>query len=196
MFDMPLFDSPVFTWAILPLMIFLARICDVSIGTVRVIFVARGFRGYAPVLAFFEVLIWLMAIGQIMKNLNNVACYVAYSMGYATGTYVGIWLEEKLSLGKVIVRVITRKDATELVQCMRASNFPVTAIDAEGETGNVKVIFTIIRRQMLPRMVAMIKQFNPNAFYSVEDVRFVSEIALPSPRPPASRVVTEAGGEH
>lgn len=196
MFELPLFDSPVFAWLILPLLIFLARICDVSIGTIRVIFVARGFRGYAPILGFFEVLIWLMAIGQIMKNLNNVACYIAYSTGYATGTYVGIWLEEKLSLGKVIVRVITRKDATELVECMRSSDFPVTAINAEGETGNVKVIFTIIRRQMLPRMVKMIKQFNPNAFYSVEDVRFVSEIALPSQHPPTSRLVSDAGGEH
>ncbi len=170
-----LLNSPVFTWLVLPFLIFLARICDVSIGTVRVIFIARGFRFYAALLGLFEVLIWLMAIGQIMKNLNNFTCYLAYASGYATGTFVGVWLESKLKMGKVIIRVITKKDASELIEHLRRGDYPITVIDAMGWTGKVQVIFSIIRRQNLPEMVEMIKRFNPNAFYSVEDVRFVSE---------------------
>ena len=168
-------DSALFAWVLLPALIFCARIFDVSIGTVRVIFIARGYRLYAPILGFFEVLIWLIAIGQIMKNLNNVACYLAYASGYATGTYVGIWLEGKLSLGQVIVRVITRLDASELVKALRRQDYMITTVNTEGAMGPVKLIFSVLQRQSLKEYIGIIRHYNPRAFYSVEDVRFVSE---------------------
>jgi uncharacterized protein YebE (UPF0316 family) len=89
-------DSVVFTWIILPLIIFLCRIIDVTIGTARVIFVSRGYRVLAASAGFFEVLIWLMAIGQIMQNLTNPLCYIAYASGFALGNYIGITLTENL----------------------------------------------------------------------------------------------------
>jgi uncharacterized protein YebE (UPF0316 family) len=79
-----------YTWIVLPLLIFLARVVDVSMGTIRVIFVSRGLKYLAPVVGFFEVLIWLLAIGQIMKNLSSPLCYVAYAGGFAAGNYIGI----------------------------------------------------------------------------------------------------------
>jgi uncharacterized protein YebE (UPF0316 family) len=177
-------SSPAFTWVVLPTLIFLARISDVSIGTVRLIFVARGLRWYAAMLAFFEVLIWLTAIGQIMKNLTNPACYLAYSGGYAMGTFAGMWLENRLSLGKVIVRVITDSDATGLVHHLRGRNCPTTSSNAEVESRPAKIIFSVVRRQDLAAVIAQIQRLTPTAFYSVEDVRYASDTGFHlMPRP-------------
>ena len=98
-------DYPVFNWVILPALIFVSRIFDVSFGTLRIIFVSRGKRSIAPFLGFFEVLIWLLAISQIMQNLNNFACYIAYAGGFAMGNYIGMRIEEKLAMGTMIIRV-------------------------------------------------------------------------------------------
>ncbi len=117
----------IFAWVILPLLIFFARICDVSLGTIRVIFISKGFKYIAPVIGFFEVIIWLLAIGQVMNNLTNVASYIAYGGGFACGTLIGMIVEEKLSIGTVTVRVITRKDATDLVAYLRLR---ITALPA------------------------------------------------------------------
>ena len=88
-------------------MIFIARVADVTLGTVRVIFVSRGMKYLAPLIGFVEILIWLMAIGHTMQNLTNPACYVAYAGGFAMGNFVGITIAERLSLGVVMIRVIT-----------------------------------------------------------------------------------------
>jgi len=175
--------SDLFTWVIIPLFIVLARIVDVSIGTLRIIFVSRGYRFLAPVLGFFEVIIWLLAIGEIMKNLNNPICYIAYGLGFALGNYLGILLEDRLSIGQVIVRVITKRDATQLVETLKQKNYGVTSINAEGSTGEGKLIFLIINRSRLTDVVDQIKHFNPNAFYSVEDVRSVTEGVFPLEKP-------------
>jgi len=178
-----LLNSAIYTWFILPLLIFLARILDVSLGTIRLIFISKGVKYLAPLIGFFEVLIWLLAIGQIMKNLNNVVCYIAYGGGFALGTFLGIFIEEKLSVGMVAIRIITQKDASELINFLQAKNYGVTCIDAEGAQGQVKVIFMIIRRQNLKNVIEIIKGFNPNAFYSIEDIRFVSEGIFPLKKP-------------
>ena len=99
-----LFDGDTFTYVILPLLIFLARIADVSIGTIRIVMVAKGQKMIAPILGFFEVLIWLLAISKIMQNLDNWVCYVAYGAGFATGNYIGMIIEEKLAMGIKIGR--------------------------------------------------------------------------------------------
>lgn len=170
--------STTFTWVILPVLIFMSRICDVTIGTMRVIFVTRGFRWYAALLGFVEVFIWLVAIGQIMKNLNNVVCYVAYAGGYATGTFVGVWLEGKLSLGKVVLRVVAVGNHVSLVQGLRAVSHNVVCLDAQLATGDGKIVLGILRRQDLPRALEIVKDVAPSAFYSVEDVRLASSPGL------------------
>ena len=143
------------------------------------IFISRGMRAIAALVGFLEILIWLLAIGQIMKNLTNVACYVAYAGGFAMGTFVGIYIVEKLSLGMVLIRVITRKDATELIAFLHSENYGVTSVDAQGTTGMVKVIYTVIKRQDLHHVIEIIKKFNPQAFYTIEDVKSVSEGIFP-----------------
>ncbi len=99
-----------FAYVVLPIMIFCARICDVTMGTIRVIFISKGIRYLAPVIGFFEVIIWLLAIGQVMNNLTNVVSYIAYGAGFAAGTYIGMYIEEKISLGLTSVRIITKED--------------------------------------------------------------------------------------
>jgi uncharacterized protein YebE (UPF0316 family) len=168
-----------YTWFVIPLLIFIARIVDVSMGTVRVIFVSRGLKYLAPIIGFFEILIWLLAIGQIMKNLSNPLCYIAYAGGFAMGNYVGICIAEKLSLGVVLIRVVTKIDALPLVEHLKSKNYGVTSIDGHGTSGEVKVVFTIVHRREVPSVVDSIKKFNPNAFYAVEEVGFVEKGTFP-----------------
>lgn len=171
--------SDIFTWVILPLLIFAARICDVSIGTLRIIYLARGKKLLAPLLGFFEIIIWLLAIGQIFQHLDNIACYVAYAGGFAAGNFVGIWLENKLALGMQVVRIITSRDAAKLLNSLREEGFGITEVNARGNTGAVKIIFTLIRRKDLSKVAGLIQDYNPNAFFSVEDVRMASAGIFP-----------------
>ena len=177
--DGSLITPEIFAYVILPVMIFCARICDVTMGTLRVIFISKGIRYLAPFIGFFEVIIWLLAIGQVMNNLTNVVSYVAYGAGFATGTYIGMYIEEKISLGLTSVRIITKEDPQELMQYLRSHNYGVTSVDGEGATGRVKMVFTIIQRQDLTHVVSIIKEFHPNAFYSVEEVKSVAEGVFP-----------------
>jgi uncharacterized protein YebE (UPF0316 family) len=175
-----LITPEVFAFVIVPVLIFLARVCDMSLDTIRVIFVSKGIRYLPAIVGFFEVIIWLVAIGQVMNNLTNVVCYLAYGAGFATGTIIGMAIAERLSLGLAIVRIITDEDPAGLIQILRSHDYGVTVLDGEGGKGQVKVIFTIIKRQDLQHVVAIIKDFNPDAFYSVEDVKSVAEGVFPS----------------
>jgi len=166
-------------WIVLPLLIFLARVSDVSLGTIRVIFISRGLKYFAALMGFFEILIWLLAIGQIMKNLSNPACYIAYAGGFAMGNFVGIWIAEKLSLGVVLIRVVTKKDATGLVEYLKSADYGVTSVDGHGTAGQVKVVFTIVPRREVKSVADLINKFNPQAFYSIEEVDFVEKGIFP-----------------
>jgi uncharacterized protein YebE (UPF0316 family) len=168
-------SSDIFTWVVLPILIFVARICDVSIGTIRMIYVSKGLKVLASVLGFFEVSIWILAIGQIMKHMGSIVCFLAYGSGYAMGNYIGILLEEKLSIGTVIMRIIPRDDATNLITQLRSQSIGLTVVDGEGSMGKVKVIFSVIQRQDINFIINVINEHNPSAFYSVEDVKVVKE---------------------
>ena len=171
--------SVFYVWFLLPFLIFLARVVDVTMGTIRVIFVSRGLKYLAPVVGFFEILIWLLAIGQIMKNLSNPVCYIAYAGGFAVGNYIGIAIAEKLSLGVVLIRIVTAKDALPLVERLKEKNYGVTSVDGHGTTGEVKVVFTVVKRREVANIVELIKTFNPHAFYSIEEVGFVQKGIFP-----------------
>lgn len=171
--------SVFYAWFLLPFLIFMARVTDVTMGTVRVIFISRGMKYVAPIIGFVEILIWLLAIGQIMQNLSSPACYVAYAAGFATGNFVGISIAERLSLGVVMIRVITAQDALPLVERLKAENYGVTSIDGHGTSGQVKVVFTLVPRREVPSVVGLIKLFSPKAFYSIEEVNFVEKGIFP-----------------
>jgi uncharacterized protein YebE (UPF0316 family) len=169
------FDPVLFDYFILPLIIFVARLVDVSLGTLRIIFVSRSMRKLAPLVGFFESLIWLFAIGQIIMNLSNIMSYIAFAAGFAAGNYMGIYLESKLAVGLLSIRAVTTNDATDLINYLREKKFGVTSVSALGITGKVRLIISVIKRKDLDEYIRIVKQFNPKAFVSIEDVRSVQE---------------------
>jgi uncharacterized protein YebE (UPF0316 family) len=162
---------------LIPIVIFLSRIADVSLGTLRIIFVSRGMKAYATLLGFFEVLIWIVVVTEVLQNLNSGLNLIAYAAGFAAGNYVGITIESKIKLGMLIYRIITPKEASEMVEKLRELGFGVTSVDGQGKDGNVKVIFTIVRRKQWPIIQEVIDTYVPKAFYSVEEVKHVSQIS-------------------
>jgi uncharacterized protein YebE (UPF0316 family) len=168
-------NTDLFNYVILPILIFFARISDVTIGTFRIVMVSKGKKYIAPVLGFFEVTIWIIVISKIMQNMDNWICIVAYASGFATGNFIGLLIEEKVAMGVVKIQIITAKPAIELVAALTSSGYGITHHEARGATGNVSIIYSIINRQEIEKVVSMIYSFNPNAFYSIEDVKFVNK---------------------
>ncbi len=181
-------DVDIFAVVVIPLLICLARIVDVTIGTLRIIFISKGLKYLAPVMGFFEVIIWLLAIGQIMQNLGNAINYIAYGLGFAIGNYVGIVLENKISLGYVLVRIITRRSAKNLKHWLENSGRKFTIIDARSDWGLVNVIYLPMKRKEVKGVVQTVKKFNPHAFYTIEDVRNISGSTLKSGYVPEGRL--------
>lgn len=167
-------DSNWFIYALLPGLIFLSRVADVTLDTLRIVFVSRGNKIVAPILGFFGVLIWLIAITRIMANLDNFVTYFAYALGFAVGNYVGLMVEEKLAIGTQLIRIITSTDASILINKLREKGFGATAIDAEGKNGLVHVIFVTTRRKFVHQVIGILNHFNPKTFYSIEDIRSVN----------------------
>lgn len=158
----------------MPLFIFFARIGDVSLGTIRIIFVSRSMKFRAALLGFIEVLIWITVVTQLLQHLDNWMNLIAYAGGFAAGTYLGIILENKLKVGTIIVRIITNEDPTGLADTLRRAGFRITLMQAEGRDGPVEVIFSILKRKRWTEIVEIIETFNKDTFYSVEDVKFSS----------------------
>jgi uncharacterized protein YebE (UPF0316 family) len=171
-----LISPEIYSWFILPLLIFLARIGDVSMETIRVIYISRGIKYLAPIIAFFEIIIWLLAMEAVMSDLSNIANFFAFAFGFATGTYVGLVIEERLSIGMVIMRIVTTEESNEeIAQFLESEHFGVTSLDAKGSRGSVKMILSLVNRADVPRITGHIQTTNPTAFFSIEDVRYVNQ---------------------
>ncbi|BAX79134.1 MAG: DUF2179 domain-containing protein [Labilibaculum antarcticum] len=168
-------DSIYFDYLVLPLLIFMARICDVSLDTIRVIMVSRGYRKYAPLIGFFQVLIWIITITRIMENLDNWLTYIAYAAGFGMGTYIGMRIEEKIAMGYELLRIITRTEVDDLVSVLRQKGYTVTSVVGEGKNGAVGIVFLILKRKVTREVIAIVKQYNPKAYYTIEDIRFVAD---------------------
>lgn len=168
-------DAQVFRLVILPILIFIARIMDVSINTVRIIFMLNSKRLISTLLGFFESLIWLLAIGQIFQNIDSAMTYLAYAGGFASGILVGMWIEEKLAVGTVLIRIITQQPADELVDYLIENKYRHTVVDGHSDKTRVNVLFTVVKRSKLDEAVQAIKKFNPLAFYTIEGIKKVSD---------------------
>jgi uncharacterized protein YebE (UPF0316 family) len=162
-------------------LVFLAETVVVTLSTVRTIFIARGWKVLAPLLGFFEVSIWLFAIAQVMQHLTSPGCFLAFAGGFALGNYLGVLIEQKLALGHVVVHVVSTNDSAGLAESLRWAGYGVTALEASGASGPVQLVFTVVRRNELDRVIAIIKRCDPTAFYSVGDLRSAAE-NLPSRR--------------
>ena len=168
-------DNDIFTWIILPIIIFFSRIIDVSLGTIRIIFISRGKKYIAPLLGFFEILIWLVVISNIMQNANNYLCYFAYAGGFAAGNFIGIIIEEKLALGTLAARIFVIAEKTEnLKKKLCDEGFGVTLVKGVGKMGETNILFCIFRRKELDKVVDIIENTDANMFYSIEEMKYVN----------------------
>ncbi|MFN3309551.1 MAG: DUF2179 domain-containing protein [Anaerolineales bacterium] len=173
------FESGWFQWVILPLLIFLARISDVTLMTLRIVFSAQGRRSLAPLVGFFEVLIWILAISQIMRNLTNPLTYIAYASGFAAGNYMGLLIEQKLAIGMVAVRVFLKRDCDRLMEKLSENGFGVTKLPAMGTQGSIDILYTLIPRRSLKQVVDLIRELDPKIFFAVEEIRTASQGVFP-----------------
>jgi uncharacterized protein YebE (UPF0316 family) len=165
-------------YLVLPTLIFLARVADVSIGTIRLIFVAKGMKNISPILGFFEVLIYIIAMQKVLSNMTSPWLYVVYAAGFAAGNYVGICIEEKLSIGKVMVRIITQKRSRKLLKNLKEKDYRLTVTDGVGKKGKVRIIFLVINKKKLKKLLKLIKETDPKAFYSIEEVKYAKDEEL------------------
>ncbi|MEQ8850399.1 MAG: DUF5698 domain-containing protein [Phycisphaerales bacterium] len=154
----------------IPIMIFVARIGDVSIGTVRTVFVISGYRKISVVLGFFEVLIWVLAVGGVIKYLPNPFAVIGYAGGYATGILVGMLIEDKIALGLRMIRVINPDSGVNVAAQMRERGFRVTRVEGSGQNGPVEVSFLVVPRRRVPELRQIIAELAPRAFITLERV--------------------------
>lgn len=163
----------------IPILIYLARICDVPIGTVRIILVIGGHRYIAACLGFFEVIIWVLAAGAVIKFLDYPLALVAYGAGFASGVLIGMSVESRMALGYRIVRVISPEhgdgaerngDGLGLCQRLREGGYRVTRVQGSGRDGPVEIAFMVVKRRSLNELLAAVESLAPGAFVTVERV--------------------------
>ncbi len=170
-----------FAYPLLPFFVFFARICDVTLGTLRIIFISKGKKYLAPLFGFVEVFIWIIVISRILESSqNDIICYIAYAAGYATGSFVGMLVEERLALGTQLIRIFTKKDGGELVSMLNKHNYGATSAIGEGVAGNVHIVETVVNRKNGKQAEQLIASYDDKAFYVISDVRSVQHGIFPS----------------
>ena len=178
---MSFLDSTLYVWVVLPIMVFLARVTDVSLGTLRIIFISRGKRNLAPLLGFVEVFIWITIVSQIVSHAHNLLAYLAYAAGFASGAFIGMYIEGRLAIGTQVILTIVQENAPLLITRLHSAGYGVTSVDGMGANGPVKLIYTIVQRRCLEDVLSIIHQSHPRAFLSVQDVRSTQEGIFPIP---------------
>ncbi|MBN2651898.1 MAG: DUF2179 domain-containing protein [Spirochaetales bacterium] len=168
-------NSDIFKWVIFPLVIFISRIIDVSLGTTRIIMISKGRKELAMLIGFFEITIWVLVSAQVIRSLDNFVFIIAYAGGFAAGNYIGMVIDEKIAMGKVSVRLILNKDPSEVIEKLKENGYGVTHFEATGSRGKAYVIYSIMHRKKLEEFSTIVTQRHPKAFISVEDTRLVRE---------------------
>jgi uncharacterized protein YebE (UPF0316 family) len=143
------------------------------------ILAVRGKRGLAAVIGFFEVLIWIVAVGQALQHVQSILHVAGYAGGFAMGNYVGVWLEGRFAIGVNVVQAICRVHpegsgkggGRVAAAALRDAGFAVTEIQGRGRESDVEILNVVVPRKSVPRVLALIGDNDPEAFVSVEEVR-------------------------
>ncbi len=167
---MSFLDSNLYVWVILPILVFLSRVTDVTLGTLRIIFISRGKHNLAPLLGFVEVFIWITVVSQIVSHAHNILAYVAYALGFATGAYVGMIIDRRLAIGTAIILAIVQDNSAQLTDNLHTAGFGVTCVAGIGSAGPVTLVYAIVPRRSLQAVQAIIHGTHPKAFISIQDV--------------------------
>lgn len=156
---------------LLPFIIFFGRIIDVSLGTLRIIFVSKGEKYLAPIVGFFEVFIWIVVISEILSRANGIFSYLSYAAGYGMGNFVGIMIEQRIAFGLLLCRVYTTQDGKELIKILNRENIGSTLIHGSGSVGETDIIEIVLNRKQSKFIEKLLNQFDPDVFYVTEDIR-------------------------
>ena len=154
-------------------MIFGLRIVDVSLATLRMLLSVRGVKYAAPFIGFFEVIVWVTAVGTVIRHLDSPLHLIGYAAGFATGNLVGLTIEERLAIGMASIRVISRHGGVELAESMRELGFGVTEFSGQGREGHVEVVDAVVRRRDIPQAMKVIDYWDPEAFVTVQEPRAI-----------------------
>ncbi|MBX9928047.1 MAG: DUF2179 domain-containing protein [Gemmatimonadaceae bacterium] len=163
-----LFASP---WG--ALLIFAARIVDVSCDTLRVLFAVRGKRGIAAILGFVQAMIWIFAVGSAIKHLDSGIHVLGYAGGYATGTFVGVTIERMLAYGLSTVRIFSPHGGVEIAEALREAGHGVTEFAGFGKEGRVEMVHVVVQRAHLDDVMAIVDRYDDKAFVTVEEPRMM-----------------------
>jgi uncharacterized protein YebE (UPF0316 family) len=161
------------------LLIFAMRLADVSLGTLRIVMLVRGRRGWAGVLGFFESLIWVLAAREVLGDLDEPVKIAAYAAGYAAGTMLGSTFERWLAMGSVLLRIVAPVDSPHAYEALQEAGYPTTVVNGEGRNGAVRVAFCVLPKRESKRALDLVAAANPQAFITVEEA---SQLDLASRR--------------
>ena len=166
--------------------VFMLRIGDVSIGTIKLLYIVQGRRMLAAIFALFEASVWLVAAKQVFEELDNPVKLAAFAAGFAAGTAVGMTVERWIGSGYLLIRVVSKSEGPELLSALRDEGFGLTTIHGEGREGRVKVLMVVTRRKNSPKAIKLIQQVDPGAFVTVDSVSPVHGGYLFPPAIPSS----------
>src|SRR5690625_3003689 len=176
-----LFSGP---WG--PILIFVLRIGDVSLATLRILLSMRNVRVLVPFIGFVEVLLWIFAVGSAIRNLESGWHLLGYAGGFAAGNIVGLWVEEKLAFGLAVVRIMSKHGGVELAEALREQGFGVTEYAGRGRDGRVEVVDTVVKRRRIKEVLREVDRWDPDAFVMVDEPRAIRRGWLQDP--PRERV--------
>jgi uncharacterized protein YebE (UPF0316 family) len=154
---------------LLCILIFVLRICDVTLGTIRTVAIVKGHITVAAFLGFFEVLIWILAVSQVITRINeSLLLALAFAGGFAAGNAVGILVERKLAMGTAVVRIISTTDGTEIARSIREDGHDVAVFEGEGADGAVTLVYAVAPRRRARSMLQRACSIDPSLMYVSE----------------------------
>ncbi len=153
-------------------LIVLARITDVSLDTIRMVSVIQGRRAFAAVLGFFEAVVYICAVAKVLLNMNQPVYAVAYGLGFATGTYLGMVIEQRLAFGKQLVFLLTPK-GPELAEVLRAGNYHVAEVKGHIREGDRTILCVEIPRRDVQKLIRLASAVDERCDFIVHDIRQV-----------------------
>lgn len=158
------------------LFIFGARILDVSMSTIRMLMVVQGRRKYAAIIGFFEVTIYIVALGKVVNGLSNPGNLLAYALGYASGNYIGSYIEEKIALGNLTAQVILNDNDNDdnIIDELRNNGFGVTVIVGQGKEGPRSILSIALKRKDLNKLHKLLATLDKEAFITVSTTKLIS----------------------
>ncbi|MBB5346677.1 DUF2179 domain-containing protein [Desulfoprunum benzoelyticum] len=157
---------------IIALTIFIARVCDVGLGTIRHALIIRGRKSYVFIIAFFEAIIWVYAVSRVLSSIQDPLTSIAFATGFATGTFVGMTIENLLKIGEQVIRIFSRSGHL-VAQRFREKDYRVTVFDGNGRDGVVQLLFVQVKRREVSRAMGIARHADPHCLIIIDDIRSV-----------------------